>query len=278
MKWLSRYFNKNEEELFLNHIKKTYDFDEAILIRKENRLFESMVNIATFSIISKDNETSTNYSSMMAQTPDSIKKLINTFEAEGDYSILKLSRQYMSSCVSYYAMVFKNNTGYYIPNRYISNPEVFGSFPRFNAMKTAFDGRVSIRHSYVFNKLLNNELIPSYSFRIPITPDGTLIGYHYDSQKIYEKVEFRREAEVLVSINNKNEYKISLLYGSIVLKEEVHLTIEDFILFLDDFLFPYNLTKEIINTIELQLPFEFTAEFLKTINKDLKVTVDMLKI
>lgn len=278
MKWFSQYFSKNEEELFLNHIKKVYDFDEAILTHKENRQFESMVNIATFSIISKDNESSTNYSSMMAQTPDSIKKLINTFEVEGDYSILKLSRQYMSSSVSYYAIVFKNNTGYYIPNRYISNPEVFGDFPRFNAMKSSFDGRVNIRHSYVFNHIMNKEIIPCYTFRIPITPDGTVIDYRYDIHKIYEKVEFRREAEVVVAINKKNEYTISLLYGSQVLKEEFHEKIEDFILFLDDFLFPYNLTKDIISAIELKLPFEFTPEFLKSINKDLKLTVDMLKI
>lgn len=278
MKWISQYFNKNEEELFLNHIKKFYDFDEAVLIYKENRLFENMVNLATFSIINKDNASSSNYSSMMAQNPDGIKKLINAFEVEGDYSILKLSRQYISSSVSYYAIVFKNNTGFYIPNRYVSNEEVFGVFPRFNSMKSSFDGRVIVRHSYVFNKVLTKEIIPCYTFRIPIKHDGTIIDYRYNMNNMYDKTEFKREVEVVVAIDKKNEYTIYLLYGSVVLKKEIHSKIEDFILFLDDFLFPYNLTKEIISSIEIQLPFEFTPEFLKSINKDLKLTVDMLKI
>lgn len=41
MKWLTKYFNKkvNNEDLFLNHLKSTYDFDEVCIIKKMMLIF-----------------------------------------------------------------------------------------------------------------------------------------------------------------------------------------------------------------------------------------------
>lgn len=277
MKWLTKYFNKkvNNEDLFLNHLKSTYDFDEACIIKKNNADFLEILGIIATSIIIRDNRPL----GISTVDPDGVQALTNKILSECDYSIIKMSRNYTMSKSHHYALFSENVTGYSISFKYLTDRNLFSSFPGLDGFGYYYKELIKISNY----KFTNNQqpicLTPSYSIRFPLLKNGMLDDYKRD---YYVRLETGcRDLEVTVDIyddNNKSNYCAKLFYGNTLLKEETYNKINDYTLFLDNFLFPYNLTQELIDELSIQLPLQLTPEFVKLMNKDFKLTIDMLKI
>jgi hypothetical protein len=274
MKWLNKYFNKKvtNEDLFLNHLKSTYDFDEACIIKKDNPDFLTIIKIIASSVVDKNNKP------LGITTPDPsvVEKLIQKIQSECEYSIIKFSRNYTMSKDHHYVLFSTNVNGYSIPFKYLTDINLFGEFPYFNSFEHEKNLKKIKNYRFINN---NPRLIPSYSIRIPLKADGRLANYtdffYTGSDSCY------RDVEVIIDVHeldDQTHYCIQLFYGITLLKEGTVSDLLNFSLFLDDFLFPYNLTENIINEVGIPLPLEFTPEFVKYMNKDFKLTIDMLKI
>lgn len=277
MNWLTKYFNKKvtAEDIFLSYLKSTYDFDDACIIKKNDADFLKIIGIIATSIIIRDNRPL----GISTVDPDSVQALTNKILSECDYSIIKMSRNYTMSKSHEYALFSENVTGYSISFKYLTDRNLFSSFPHLDGFGYYYKELIKISNY----KFTNNQqpicLTPSYSIRFPLLKNGMLDNYkrHY-----YVRLETGcRDLEVTVDIyddNNKTNYCAKLFYGNTLLKEETYNKINDYTSFLDDFLFPYNLTQELIDELSIQLPLQLTPEFVKLMNKDFKITIDMLKI
>lgn len=278
--WLTKYFNKkqSEEDLLINHIRDNYDFDEVVLIEKKDPDFLLSLNLLASTILEKGQATL----GIFQVDPVLIEKLINEINSAGEYSIIKFSRKYVMSTSYYYAVLSKNLQGYTIPFAYITDKNLFHVFPEIPALRyNYFDNLVKFK-SY---RILNNDnvmsIIPSYSIRFPLKDNGQ-IEYFEDTYRIHDKKETcSRDLEVIIDIENVDEtisHSFKLMYGLLVLKEKNISIIPSLQDFISDFLFPYNMKYELIVELGMTLPFQFTPEFLKSMDDDFKLTVDMLKI
>lgn len=279
MNWLTKYFCKqSNEDLLLSHIKKQYDFDNAIAIKKDSADFSFFVNLAAGAILEKRNSEHG-----FGVEPAQLEKLVNQINTELDFFIVKMTRNYMMSVSHEYALCFKTNSGYTMPTKYFSDYKLFGSFPILNEFEDDSYRYVRKMQSYQC-VIIDNEIqfIPSYSFRLPLKlnsllEDESKIVYNFQNNK----ESCTRDLEVIVEITtiDKNpQYLIKLFYGHNLLKQEALNQLPDLALFLNDFLFPYNMTEEEVSALGLSLPFEFSPDFLNSMNSDLKVTLEMLKI
>lgn len=277
MKWLTKYFNKkvNNEDLFLNHLKSTYDFDEVCIIKKDDAEFLKIIRIIATSIIIRDNRPL----GISTADPDNIQELTNQIISECDYSIIKMSRHYTMSKSYDYALFSENVTGYSISFKYLTDRNLFSSFPHLDGFGYYYKELIKISNYKFTNNQQPTCLRPSYSIRFPLLKNGMLDDY---KRPYYVRLETgHRDLEVTVDIyddDNKTNYCAKLFYGNTLLKEENYISMYEYTLFLDEFLFPYNLTEAIINEVGIQLPLSFTPEFVKSMNKDFKLTIDMLKI
>lgn len=277
MNWLTKYFNKKitAEDVFLSYLKSTYDFDEACIIKKNDADFLKIIGVIATSIIIRDNRPL----GISTVDPDNVQQLTNKILSECDYSIIKMSRNYSMSKSYEYALFSENVTGYSISFKYLTDRNLFSSFPHLDGFGYYYKELIKISNYKFTNNQQPTCLTPSYSIRFPLLTNGMLDDYkrHY-----YVRLETGcRDLEVTVDIyddNNKTNYCAKLFYGNTLLKEEIHNNINDYILFLDDFLFPYNLTQELVDELSIQLPLQLTPEFVKLMNKDFKLTIDMLKI
>lgn len=279
MNWLTKYFCKqSNEDLLLDHIKKQYDFDEAIIIKKDSEDFSFFVNLVAVAVLEKHNS---DYG--FGVEPERLEKLFNQINTELDFFIVKMTRSYMMSSSHEYALCFKTHNGYTMPTNYFSDTKLFGSFPILYDFDSDSFRYVRKMQSYQC-LIIDNEIqfIPSYSFRLPLKMNSLLEDKNtvsYNFQK--NKDSCSRDLEVVVEITtiDKNpQYLIKLFYGHNLLKQEALNQLPDLALFLNDFLFPYNMTEEEVSALGLSLPFEFSPDFLNSMNSDLKVTLEMLKI
>lgn len=278
--WLTKYFNKKQtkDELLINHIKISYDFDEVVLIKETDEGFSLSINLLAATIIERNN------SSMGVATVDpvQIEKLVNQIKSEGDCLILKFSRRYVMSTAYYYAVLLNHSEGYTIPSRYITDPRLFSAFPSLKGFDYKFVENLIKFKSYRCIHINNNiNIIPSYSIRFPMSSLGLLVNFR-DSYSLRNlKSTCSRDLEIIIDIETIDKdlnYSVKLFYGTLLLKEKNVLEIPDLETFFDDFLFPYNMKYDLINELGMTLPFQLTPEFLKSMDDDFKLTVDMLKI
>jgi hypothetical protein len=278
--WLTKYFNKkqNKENSLINHIKDNYDFDEVFLIKETDECFSLSINLLAASIIERNNSSM----GVVTVDPVHIEKLVNQIKSEGDCLIIKFSRRYVMSTAYYYAVLLNNSEGYTIPSRYITDPRLFSTFPSLRGFDYKFIENLIKFKSYRYVKTNNHiNIIPSYSIRFPVKPTGLLENFR-DSYSLRNlQSTCSRDLEVIVDIETIDKivnYSVKLFYGNLLLKEKNVLEIPDLEAFFDDFLFPYNMKYELINELGISLPLQFTPEFLKSMDDDFKLTVDMLKI
>lgn len=278
--WLTKYFNKkqSEEDLLINHIKDNYDFDEVILIKKKDPDFLLSLNLLASTIL-ENKQASLGISQI---DPTLIEKHINEINSSGEYSIIKFSRKYMMTTSYNYAILSKNLQSYTIPFKYITDQYLFSTFPTLKGFEYRFMDNLIRSKSYRCLNINNIiRIIPSYSIRFPLKDSGILESYKDGYTLRNLKTTCSRDLEIIIDIETINKtinHSVKLFYGMIILKEKNVLEIPDLEAFFDDFLFPYNMKYELINELGISLPLQFTPEFLKSMDDDFKLTVDMLKI
>lgn len=278
--WLTKYFNKkqSEEDLLINHIKDNYDFDEVILIKKKDPDFLLSLNLLASTIL-ENKQASLGISQI---DPTLIEKHINEINSSGEYSIIKFSRKYMMTTSYNYAILSKNLQSYTIPFKYITDRYLFSTFPTLKGFEYRFMDNLIRTKSYRCLNINNIiRIIPSYSIRFPLKDSGILESYKDGYTLRNLKTICSRDLEIIIDIETINKtinHSVKLFYGMIILKEKNVLEIPDLEAFFDDFLFPYNMKYELINELGISLPLQFTPEFLKSMDDDFKLTVDMLKI
>lgn len=278
--WITKFFNKkqSEEDLLINHIKDNYDFDEVILIKKKDPDFLLSLNLLASTIL-ENKQASLGISQI---DPTLIEKHINEINSSGEYSIIKFSRKYMMTTSYNYAILSKNLQSYTIPFKYITDQYLFSTFPTLKGFEYRFMDNLIRSKSYRCLNINNIiRIIPSYSIRFPLKDSGILESYKDGYTLRNLKTTCSRDLEIIIDIETINKtinHSVKLFYGMIILKEKNVLEIPDFEDFFDDFLFPYNMKYELINELGISLPFKFTSEFLKSMDDDFKLTVDMLKI
>jgi len=278
--WLTKYFNKkqSEEDFLINHIKDNYDFDEVILIEKKDPDFLLSLNLLASTIL-ENKQASLGISQI---DPTLIEKLINEINSSGEYAIIKFSRKYMMTTSYNYAILSKNLQSYTIPFKYITDIYLFSKFPSLKGFDYRFIENLVRVKSYRCLKVSNEiSIVPSYSIRFPLNASGFLENYKTGFTLRTLKSTCSRDLEIIIDIETINEsinHSVKLFYGAILLKEKKFSDMPELPAFLDDFLFPYNMKYELINELGITLPFKFTPEFLKSMDDDFKLTVDMLKI
>lgn len=282
MHWIRKYFNKKitNENLFLNHLKTTYDFDEVSIIRKDDVNYVDTIEIIARSVLYQESIAASNTIEPDKLNPDIIAKLVNKILSEHEYLIIKLSRNYTMSQAYQYALFSSDINGYNISANYLTDINLFGRFPSFYGY--SYGGTLTKNYRFIKNQD-KPRLIPCYSIRYPLQKDGLVLNSYYNNGMGYSNgIQANlRDLEIFIEIDEikySTNYYVKLFYGSILLKEENIDSMLDYSLFLDEFLFPYNLTKDILKEVGIQLPLQFTPEFVKSMNKDFKIIVDMMKI
>lgn len=214
--------------------------------------------------------------------PTLIEKHINEINSSGEYSIIKFSRKYMMTTCYNYAILSKNLQSYTIPFKYITDRSLFSNFPPLKGFEYRFiDNLIRVKSYRCLNISNHIRIIPSYSIRFPLKDSGILESYKDGYTLRILKTTCSRDLEIIIDIETIDKvvnYSVKLFYGTLLLKEKNVLEIPDLETFFDDFLFPYNMKYELINELGMTLPFQFTPEFLKSMDDDFKLTVDMLKI
>lgn len=278
--WLTKYFNKkqSEEDLLISHIKNNYDFDEVILIEKKDPDFLLSLNLLASTIL-ENKQASLGISQI---DPTLIEKHINEINSSGEYSIIKFSRKYMMTTSYNYAILSKNLQSYTIPFKYITDQYLFSNFPALKGFEYRLMDNLIRSKSYRYLNINNIiRIIPSYSIRFPLKDSGILENYKTGHTLRNLKSTCSRDLEIIIDIETINDsinHSVKLFYGTILLKEKQLSDIPELLSFLDDFLFPYNMKYELINELGISLPLQFTPEFLKSMDDNFKLTVDMLKI
>jgi len=262
--------NKDYIDIFLNHLKTQYDYDNVSLFTFktpfENYNF-SVLNDALNSILSVKLRNETR---IMTKEDIELHKVfvLNYFDT---ISIVKLSRSYDLNEENLYLIisVHLNEANEFI----ISLPERFNNFKIINhhnvvndQMKSYyFDDHMSYLNFKIDIVSKSCILEESLIVKIKVANETPLLSYSYDSRESIQ-TNYNRKAQLNISLIKINDIELlidlKLKLNKITLKQySAHMNIDEFNIkkVVERFIFPVNEGIELLNSwnINPQLTYDF---------------------